>query len=162
MKSQQVVQEQPHVYDYPELRKQTGDYISAFYGPHSCDGCGRYDVIKQSFEQGAASWENATLPGCLIDGIHGPTFKPHHCTHILLFKRLAGRILTVLDASLSASPSQHKAVKDLVRQEFARIISRARELEGDRSGETNGSLEQLAENCYASGGLVAGPVLSSL
>ncbi len=107
--------------DYPVLRKQLGDFYSTFYGPHSCEGCGTF-IVKKAFEQGAQSWEECN---------EGEKFIPHHCTHIALFKNLAGKVLTILDASLLSNPKQHKAVVDLLKQEFSRTIGRARELEGD-------------------------------
>jgi len=112
--------------DYPVLRKQLEDFYSTFYGPHSCDGCGTL-IVKKAFEQGAQSWEKVSETA---------KFIPHHCTHIALFKHLAGKVLTILDASLLNNPKQHKAVVDLLRQEFSRAIGRARELEGDRGIET--------------------------
>lgn len=123
--------------DYPTLRKQIGDFESTFYGAHSCEGCGRQDIVKRSYEQGGQSWEqNLRLPE--------PIYVPHHCTHVNLFKKLAGRVLTVINASLSGNPVQCKAVKDLLKQEFAKIITRARELEGNRSNETTDSLDSFA------------------
>lgn len=112
--------------DYPVLRKQLGDFYSTFYGPHSCEGCGTI-IVKKSFEQGAQSWEERN---------EGELFISHHCTHIGLFKNLAGKVLTILDASLLSNPKQHKAVVDLLRQEFSRTIGRARKLEGDNSEST--------------------------
>lgn len=110
--------------DYAELRRQLKDYKSTYYGPHQCEGCGTM-IIKQAIEQGARSWEVHTLTP--------DHFEPHHCSHIHLFNKLAGRILTVLDAALSTNPAQHKAVKDLIKKEFRPIIQRAKDLEGDRN-----------------------------
>lgn len=133
--SSQVEQMAAETPDYKLLRAQLNDYEGTFYGPHNCEGCGVM-IIKKSYEQGGQSWE---LP-------KDNHFDPHHCTHISLFKKLAGRVLTVLDASLANNPAQHKAVKDLIKQEFGKIIGRARELEGDRSMESIASLESLSEH----------------
>jgi hypothetical protein len=127
--------------DYPTLRKQTNDYNSTFYGPHRCEGCGSYNlIVKRSMQEGPGSWEEHEG-----ENGSGSVYTPHHCTHINLFKRLAGGVLTVLDASLSTNPVQHKAIKDLIKQEFSKVIGRARELEGDRSMESEATLEQVAQ-----------------
>lgn len=122
---------------YADLRKQLNDYTSTFYGPSCCDGCGRYDVVRKNYEEGADSWES-------FESKTGTTYEPHHCSHVIIFKRLVGKVLTVLDAALSTNPAQHKAVKDLVKQSFAESIARARMLEGDTGAESTASLEQLA------------------
>jgi hypothetical protein len=124
--------------DYPDLRKQLNDYASVFYGPHSCLGCGRPDVVKKAFEQGGDSWE---LP-CKRNGLE---YKPHHCTHVLVFKKLAGRVLTVLDAAFPPASPQLKAIKDLLKRDFASIITEVRQMEGDTTGESLSSLEQIAQ-----------------
>lgn len=113
------------------LRVQTKDYSSNFYGPSPCDGCGDYDVIRSETGKGfpVTSWNERKCKG-------GVEYTPHHCTHLLLFKKLAGKVLTVIDAALTTNPKQHKAVCDLLRKAFAETISRARELEGDNCNET--------------------------
>lgn len=123
--------------DYPTLRNHLKDYESTFYGPSNCDGCGTYNVVRKAFEQGAQSWEERECKG-------GVEYIPHHCSHVLLFKRLAGKVLTVVDAAFPPSSPQLKAIKDLLKREFAETIARARELEGDRCGEINPSFEALA------------------
>lgn len=122
--------------DYADLRKQLNDYKSTFYGPHRCDGCGMYDVIRKAYDQGAESWEGSR-PNPRV-------YIPHHCSHVLLFKKLAGAVLTVVDAAFPPTSPQLKAIKDLLKRDFAATIARARELEGDRCCETTESMEQLA------------------
>lgn len=123
--------------DYPSLRMQLNDYSNMYYGPHCCEGCGYHLIVKKAVEAGGESWEEQ-------EGHGGPVYVPHHCTHVHLFKRLAGKVLTVLDASLSSNPTQCKAVKDLVRDAFASMIASARQLEGDTSAESDVTLEQIA------------------
>jgi ribosomal protein L37AE/L43A len=125
--------------DYPTLRKQLNDYTSTFYGPHCCEGCGRHDIVRKAFEQGAQSWEVRECKG-------GTEYVPHHCSHVLLFRRLAGRVLTIVDAAFSPQSPQLKAIKDLLKRDFASTIADARELEGDRSAESTSSLEQIAND----------------
>jgi hypothetical protein len=124
------------VEDYPVLRKQIGDYHSIFYGPHGCEGCGVV-IVKQALEQGANSWEECN---------EGEKFIPHHCTHIYLFKKLAGQVLTVVEAAFTPASPQLKAVKDLLRRDFSGAIATARQLEGDRCMESMGTLESIANN----------------
>ena len=123
--------------DYPTLRKQINDYASTFYGPHTCEGCGRYDIVRKAFEQGGESWESPVKSG---DG----TYRPHHCSHVLLIRKLAGRVLTVIDAAFPPNSPQLKAIKDLLKRDFAASIAHVRELEGDRSGDCSDTLEHLA------------------
>lgn len=115
---------QAQVPDYQDLRKQLNDYTTTFYGPHSCEGCGIYGIVKASAECGSQSWEQKETSAGFI-------YKPHHCTHSALFRSLSGKILTVLEAAL-ANPEQRWAVSDLVRQEVRKSLTRARELEGRR------------------------------
>lgn len=112
------------------LRRQIRDWTTTFYGPSACDGCGQYNVVRSKTGTGSyvTSWEEN-------EGTDGPSYTAHHCTHIRLFKSLAGKVLTVIDASLTANPKQHKAVIDLLKKAFAETISRAKELEGDSSAE---------------------------
>lgn len=128
--------------DYPTLRKQLNDYESTFYGPHSCEGCGKYDIVRKSFAQGAESWEMRETKG-------GCEYIPHHCSHVCLFRRLAGKVLTIVDAAFLPNSPQLKAIKDLMKRDFAATIAEARELEGDRSGESTSSLEQIAAGCVS-------------
>lgn len=125
--------------DYADLRKQLNDYQSTFYGPHACDGCGRYDIVRKALEQGADAWESPMKHGDSV-------YRPHHCSHVLLFKKLSGQVLTVVDAAFPPNSQQLKAIKSLLKRDFAATIARARELEGDRSAESMESLEQLAVN----------------
>lgn len=120
------------------LRTQIKDYYTNFYGPSPCDGCGQHDVVRSETGKGfpVTSWNERECKG-------GVEYTPHHCTHLRLFKGLAGKVLTVIDASLTTNPKQHKAVCDLLRKAFAETISKARELEGDNSGESVGR-EELA------------------
>jgi hypothetical protein len=124
--------------DYVDLRNQINDHKSSFYGPHRCEGCGQYDIVKQALEDGAASWEYPNKVGATL-------YRPHHCSHVLLFKKLAGAVLTIVDAAFPPASPQLKSIKDLLKRDFAATISKARELEGDRSCESTSSLEQLAE-----------------
>jgi len=123
--------------DYPELRKQLNDYKSTFYGPHQCEGCGVYDVIRKAHRQGGESWESSRSDPHV--------YIPHHCTHVLLFRKLAGKVLTILDASFSPESRQLKAIKDLMKKDFSSVIEEARNMEGNFSGESTESFEQLAE-----------------
>jgi hypothetical protein len=121
--------------DYQTLRKQLNDYQSTFYGPHNCEGCGKQDIVRQAFEQGAESWEtNECQP-----------YTPHHCSHIFLFKQLAGKVLTVIDAAFPPGSPQLKAIKDLLKRDFASTIAWARQLEGCNVAESMGTLEKMAE-----------------
>ena len=122
--------------EYPELRKQINDYKSTFYGPSRCEGCGQYDVIRKAYEEGAETWEGSRS--------NPRVYVPHHCPHTLLFRRLAGKVLTVMDAAFSPSSPQLKAIKDLLKRDFAETIATARMLEGDKSAEDSNSLEQIA------------------
>lgn len=123
--------------DFPYLRAQIKDYYTNFYGPSVCEGCGRHGVIRSEMYTACAvtSWEEC--------GETVKSYRVHHCTHISLFKSLAGKVLTVIDASLTHNPTQHKAVKDLLRKAFSETISHARELEGCHNGESV-SREELA------------------
>jgi hypothetical protein len=132
MKKEVPVQSQKP--DYSTLRKQLNDYESTFYGPHCCEGCGRYDVVRKAFEQGADSWE----------GNEGEPYSPHRCSHVLVFRKLAGQVLTVIDAAFPPASPQLKAIKNLLKRDISAAIARTRELEGDRSAETCASIEQLA------------------
>lgn len=118
--------------DFPELRKQINDWITNFYGPSSCAGCGKLDVVRSEMNtwRPVTSWDTG--------GEEIKWYRPHHCTHLSLFKGLAGKVLTVIDASLITNPKQHKAVVDLLRKAFSETISHARELEGDNNGESTG------------------------
>ena len=121
--------------DYAALRAQLNDYKSTFYGPYRCEGCGRHDIIRKSFFEGAESWETN----------EAQAYTPHHCSHVLLFRSLAGKVLTIVDAAFSPHSPQLKAIKDLLKRDFAATIAEARELEGDRTGEELCSLEDIAE-----------------
>lgn len=133
-KENKIVVTQLKNYDYPTLRKQLNDYESMFYGPSNCEGCGKHDVIRKAFEQGAESWEtNESQP-----------YTPHHCPHTLLFRQLAGKVLTIVDAAFPPSSPQLKAIKDLLKRDFASTISWARQLEGNSDNESLSTLEQLA------------------
>lgn len=136
--------------DYPTLRKQLNDYKSIFYGPHRCEGCGYYDIVREAFEQGAESWEEWECKG-------GTEFVSHHCSHVLLFRRLAGKVLTVVDAAFSPHSPQLKAIKDLLKRDFAETIAEARRLEGDRSAESNSTLEQIAADSTVTTGFTISP-----
>ncbi|HVN79676.1 MAG TPA: hypothetical protein VMW38_11815 [Terriglobia bacterium] len=59
------------VVDYLELRKQTGDFASTFYGPHGCSKCGVL-IVKQAIEQGGKEWTFPTLKGT--------GYFPHKCS----------------------------------------------------------------------------------
>ncbi len=120
--------------DYPTLRKQLNDYKSIFYGPHACEGCGHHDIVRKSIAQGAEAWEMR----------EGEPYVPHRCSHVLVFRRLSGQILTVIDAAFPPTSPQLKAIKDLLKRDIASAIARARELEGDFSAEACDSMEQLA------------------
>lgn len=118
--------------NFPELRKMTGDWTTNFYGPSQCEGCGEHDIVRTGggrFES-VRSWREHNA--------HGTSYEAHHCTHLSLFKSLAGKVLTVIDASLTTNSKQHKAVCDLLRKAFAETISKARELEGDHGNESTG------------------------
>ena len=120
--------------DYLTLRKQLNDYESTFYGPHRCDGCGKLDIIRKAFEEGAETWElNECQP-----------YTPHHCTHVVLFRKLAGRVLTIVDAAFSPDSPQLKAIKDLLKRDFAVAIAEARHLEGDSSAESETIAQRVA------------------
>lgn len=116
--------------DFPTLRSLINDFTTNFYGPRPCDGCGRHNVVRSEMGSGRAvtSWEEYEVA-------HGTNYTPHHCTHTILFKKLAGEVLTVIDASLVTNPTQHKAVCDLLRKAFRKTIDHARTLEGDTSSE---------------------------
>lgn len=118
--------------NYLSLRHQLKDYTTNFYGPSLCEGCGRCDVIRSEMytHRAVTSWEEYEITG-------GASYSPHHCTHLKLFKGLAGKVLTIIDASLVTNPKQHKAVCDLLRKAFAETIGRARELEGDHGSESS-------------------------
>ena len=124
--------------DYPDLRKQLNDDQSTFYGPHQCVGCYK-EIIKKAFEEGAEAYEVPVKDGDTF-------YKLHRCTHILFVKRLAGRLLTILDATFGHNQVQCKAIKDLVRKEISATISDIRQNEGDFSCESTSTLEQLAES----------------
>jgi hypothetical protein len=109
--------------DYSSLRMQLGDYTSTFYGPSNCQGCGKSDVVRKAFEQGAESWETR----------EAQPYVPHHCSHVLLFRKLTGRVLTVIDAAFPPTSSQLKAIKDLLKRDFADAVAEARMLEGEGS-----------------------------
>lgn len=113
--------------DYPELRFKIKDWTTRFTGPTICDGCGEHDIVRTNGGFLSAAWKEHNS--------HGISYSAHHCTHIKIFKNLAGKVLTIIDASLTANPKQHKAVCDLLRKAFAESISKARELEGDYSAE---------------------------
>ena len=136
MKMKSEVPEHSQTPDYPTLRKQINDHASTFYGPHSCEGCGHRDIVRKAFEQGADSWEEQET----IDGVE---YVPHRCSHVLVFKRLAGNILTVIDAAFPPNSPQLKAIKDLLKRDISAAIAKARELEGDRCGEINETLDHL-------------------
>jgi hypothetical protein len=128
--------------DYADLRRQLNDYKTTFYGPHCCEGCGRHDIIRKAFAEGGAAYEkHKTLAGDYI-------YRPHQCTHVVLFRRLAGKVLTIVDAAFSPHSPQLKAIKDLLKRDFAATISEARQLEGDTSCDSTASLEQIAERSY--------------
>jgi hypothetical protein len=67
--------ENPHLaraVDYFDLRVQTGDFQSTFYGPHSCSKC-KTEIIKQAEEQGGSSWEwDGQRYTVHMHGSHGP------------------------------------------------------------------------------------------
>lgn len=129
--------------DFSTLRKQLNDYKSTFYGPSACEGCGYHNVVRKSYFEGAQSWEECEIKG-------GTEYIPHHCTHVILFRRLAGKVLTIVDAAFSPSSPQLKAIKDLLKRDFAATISEARQLEGDWSDENTSSLEDIADRTPAS------------
>lgn len=132
----------PKFIDYPELRALTKDYDTTIYGPHQCSGC-YVQVVKTSIEEGAYAWERFTewKPSREMEGssenfskvpVH--SYKPHMCPQVRFYKKLAGKVLTILDASFPEGSKQAKAMKDLLRREFRAIIELAA-MESGHGGE---------------------------
>lgn len=117
--------------DYPELRKQINDFESIFYGPHSCGTCGAM-IVKMAIEQGGHAF---SVPAA--NEVAGK-YRPHVCEGTLKgldplmgyshfdainysVRHLAGKILTIVDASVS-DQQQRKAAKDLVRESIKHTL----------------------------------------
>lgn len=70
--------------------------------------------------------------------------KDQYCDIVVFhFRRLAGKVLTVIDASI-ADAKQNKAMKDLLKKAFSEQISDVREYFGSKKGEACTDLEQIA------------------
>lgn len=119
--------------DYPEFRRAIKDFNpeSVWYGPHTCTECGRPYIMKHAVELGAEAYE---VP-CTRNN---NKYVPHFCTKVLLFKKLQGKVLTVLDASFSPESQQLKAIKSILKSAFSEIIDEARKSSGDTSCESEG------------------------
>lgn len=127
--------------DFPEFRTAIGDDNpeSRYYGPSSCEGCGYPSIIKHAIEHGAESWETPCMR-------NEHKYTPHHCTHVKLFKSLAGKVLTVIDASFPQDSRQLKAIKDLLKKSFSETIANVKYLEGDTSqSSSDSSFEKPAD-----------------
>lgn len=61
--------------DYFELRKQIGDWVSTYYGPHACSKCGEM-IIKQAIEQGGREFSSSTINGNYVEHYCNPRGLP--------------------------------------------------------------------------------------
>jgi hypothetical protein len=112
--------------DYAELRKQINDFESTFYGPHGCEHCG-VEVVRMAREQGYHAF---TVPKG-----EETKYKPHACDPTCGYahfdsinysvRHLAGKILTVVDATVS-DPQQRKATKDIMKEAFKHALDQIR------------------------------------
>lgn len=122
--------------DYPVFRKQIGDMNpeSRWYGPHTCDGCGYLSILKHAIDLGAESYETPCMG-------NGYKYTPHYCTQSNRYRRLAGKVLTVIDACFPPESRQLKAIKDILKKTFAETIAEARSSQGDTSCESSDNFQ---------------------